>query len=281
MIRKRQAGFVTIMGMLLASCLVPELFFIMRLSQNDKRITWHYIPDGDSDEILFILFPFINGFFDNGTRTKEMFSISTYCDCKITNGSFNRPCFKSPFSQSGLNKFLTYGHVTFLSDKLYLDVFALDLKWRLKQMLVIDCNHFDHISPAFGYMFIAASIQKFLSISAEHPNALVEHFSEHLSDHDYNLLPSGSLNKLLITKRVFQQFGEIMDEKNTKFDVHVSHTGSMNSTYTQFTIGWMSREYLMVKEEKVKMWRKLGVFIVTAILSLERFIAFSKRMLSN
>ena len=153
------------------------------------------------------------------------------------------------------------------------------MKWKHKQQLVISCTHFEHVLPTFGYIFIGASFEKFLKVSSENSNALIEYFAEHLSGHAYNYLPSGSLNKLLINKRVFQRIGERIDEINTRFDVHVSSTVSMNKTYTQFNIAWLSGDYLLVKEYKLQLWRKLGVFVVTAVLSAERFIAFSIRML--
>ena len=88
----------------------------------------------------------------------------------------------------------------------------------------------------------------------------------------------GSLNNILLNKRVVQPLGTEVTFLNTYVEPQITHTQSESQNYTRIVVAWEKDSYPLTKEVKVGQ-SYLGVIKLgaTVVLAGERLVAFAKR----
>ena len=202
------------------------------------------------------------------------------CQCRIIrldDPKFSIPCWTTAYSQFG--HFFSIIQPSRGIHVLHTLFYEVDISRKRKEVLKVNCTHPD-------FPRLPVFISTVLSMSAEDiqtlmrnpdPDYVFEFYKSFMANHRFFLSPSGSYNRLLLTRRVLQKYGADVTFLNTYTDKQYSSTRSASVDYTEFDIAWDSDIFLHAKELKVV--KPLGIvrLIATMLLAAERMSAIYAR----
>ena len=132
------------------------------------------------------------------------------------------------------------------------------------------------MKPVFSTVVVAMNMNDVLNFLQRYQP--YDFWEKYLVEFPIYLVQSGSLNKILLHKRVMQKLNEKVNFVNTYIDQQTTMTSSGNENYTEIVVAWHSSVYSHTKEVTVGSHLQIAKVTATAVLAAERLIAFGKRV---
>ena len=213
------------------------------------------------------------GFEHNG----DPVNLTTYCECRYRrtrDASFERPCLSISFVIK--TSMVGFGNKT---NRNYNEHFyEVPINWELGEHLKLTCDHPDLKNFIIATSPFGAPFSRLMEAFGFGMEYVQNFYAKYFEIRPLYLNPSGYYNNILLSKKIFLSVGEKdFNETNTYMTLVSSRTESYSENHTEFTVGWPSDRFLIVKSVKVAEAFDVVSFIAGPLLLSERmFTLFFK-----